>query len=358
MDYPQFNYELFFENSTDLLCIAGFDGFFKKLNPAVVQLLGYSYEELYSRPINHFIHPEDQNLTSGHREELKKANPLLNFENRYLTKSGKVVWLSWTSHPYPEDKIVFAIAKNITHKKLLEEERNLLLSNLSKLNGELKHLTYMASHDFRSPVNNFISLLGMLNTDKINDSEIIKIINMLKLSGDKLQSALNGYLELLKNKYSKEIDITVNFKQVLNSVTDSLNTLIQTSKTQIITDFQVSEIAFNPSYLNSIFLNLISNSIKYSRPGFPPQINISTSLNEDGVKLIVEDNGLGMDLNKIGNKLFAIKDSNFQNYDSKGIGLFLVHSHISSCGGKIEVFSRLNEGTRFEVLFIDSKRNK
>lgn len=353
MDYPRFNYELFFENSTDLLCIAGFDGYFKKVNPAVSQLLEYSYEELYAQPINNFIHPEDRNLTSGHREELKKANPLHHFENRYVSKSGKIIWLSWTSHPYPDEQIIFAIAKNITHKKLLEEERNLLLSNLSKLNGELKHLTYMASHDFRSPVNNFISLLGMLKTDKIDDSEILEIINMLKLSGNKLQSALNGYLELLKNKYSKEIQAPVAFQEVLDGVTDSLNTLIQTTKTQIKSDFQVSEISFNFSYLTSIFLNLISNSIKYSRPGIHPQIIISTLKNDEGIKLIIEDNGLGMDLTKMGNKLFAIKESNFKNYDSKGIGLFLVHSHVTSYGGKIEVFSNPNEGTRFEILFFE-----
>ena len=111
--------ELFFELSPDLLCIAGYDGFFKRINPAVSRLLGYTNAELFSRPINDFVYHEDQNTTSTVRGELTKANPLFNFENRYLTKSGDIVWLSWTSLPAESYKLIFSIAKNITHKKTL-----------------------------------------------------------------------------------------------------------------------------------------------------------------------------------------------------------------------------------------------
>src|SRR4051812_24270434 len=92
-----FKYELFFELSADLLCIAGYDGYFKKVNPAVSNLLGYTMEELHARPINDFVYEEDKEKTSVVRHELTKAKPLRNFENRYVTKSGEIVWLSWTS---------------------------------------------------------------------------------------------------------------------------------------------------------------------------------------------------------------------------------------------------------------------
>ncbi|BAU52217.1 PAS fold protein [Mucilaginibacter gotjawali] len=65
-----FDLELFFELTPDLLCVAGFDGYFKKINPAVSKLLGYTDEELFSAPINHFVHPEDQNITQQNREKL------------------------------------------------------------------------------------------------------------------------------------------------------------------------------------------------------------------------------------------------------------------------------------------------
>jgi PAS domain S-box-containing protein len=116
-----FDLEHFFEIAPDLLCIAGFDGYFKKINPAVSKTLGYTAEELFSAPINSFVHPDDQLITSQKRSALVEGQSLLNFENRYLAKDGSIVWLSWTSVPIKKDRLVFAIAKNVTYRKQIEE---------------------------------------------------------------------------------------------------------------------------------------------------------------------------------------------------------------------------------------------
>lgn len=116
-----FDLEYFFEVTPDLLCIAGFDGYFKKINPAVSKTLGYTDEELFAAPINSFVHPDDQDTTKSKRTLLSEGKSLLNFENRYLTKDGATVWLSWTSVPIMRDSLVFAIAKDITYRKQLEE---------------------------------------------------------------------------------------------------------------------------------------------------------------------------------------------------------------------------------------------
>src|SRR5579872_6817072 len=120
----RYNLELFFDLSPDMLCIAGFDGYFKKINPSVSKTLGYTNEELFSRPIDDFVHPDDRGITSQKRDNITRDNALLNFENRYITKTGDTVWLAWTSMPIKSEQVVFAIAKNITHKKKLEEDRN------------------------------------------------------------------------------------------------------------------------------------------------------------------------------------------------------------------------------------------
>lgn len=83
MNGSDFKYELFFELSPDLLCIAGYDGYFKKINPAVANLLGYTMEELYARPINDFVFCADKRSTQQVRTELIKSTPLFHFENRY-----------------------------------------------------------------------------------------------------------------------------------------------------------------------------------------------------------------------------------------------------------------------------------
>ncbi|WP_316771483.1 helix-turn-helix domain-containing protein [Pedobacter frigiditerrae] len=116
-----FDLEYFFEVTPDLLCIAGFDGYFKKINPAVAKTLGYTDEELFAVPIGSFIHPDDQHLTSLKRVALIEGKSLLNFENRYISKDGAIIWLSWTSVPIMRDSLVFAIAKDITYRKHLEE---------------------------------------------------------------------------------------------------------------------------------------------------------------------------------------------------------------------------------------------
>ncbi|MEX0638943.1 MAG: PAS domain S-box protein, partial [Balneolaceae bacterium] len=78
----------FFDLSHDLLCIAGFDGFFRRINPAVCQVLGYTEEELLSRPISSFQHPDDKEITHKYREPILYGKPLTHFENRYITKRG------------------------------------------------------------------------------------------------------------------------------------------------------------------------------------------------------------------------------------------------------------------------------
>ncbi len=111
-----------FEMTPDLVCIAGEDGYFKKVNRAVIDTLEYTTEEIYSHLISSFIHPEDREFTGRARTTLLQGRPLLNFQNRYLTKSGNAIWLEWTSVYLPQKKVVFAIAKNISANKKREKE--------------------------------------------------------------------------------------------------------------------------------------------------------------------------------------------------------------------------------------------
>lgn len=134
-----FDLEYFIELTPDLVCIAGYDGYFKKINPAVSKTLGYTEEELTSRPINSFVHPDDQDITAKSRQSVKDDQPLLNFENRYLSKSGEVVWLSWTSMPIQRDQLIFGIAKKINPRHKKEEAvSHLLVSNRGVVNERLK----------------------------------------------------------------------------------------------------------------------------------------------------------------------------------------------------------------------------
>lgn len=348
-----FKSDPFFELSPDLLCIAGYDGFFKRVNPAVLKLLGYSYEELYSKPINEFVYVEDRNFTSRVRDELTKSKPLFNFENRYLTKSGEIVWLSWTSLPVDSDRLVFAIAKNITHKKKLEEERNSLLANLTKVNKELKQLTYTTSHDLRAPVNNLLSVFNLLDVSKIQDPETLEFIDILKSATENLKQTLNNYVDVLSNKESLNEHIEeVTLKETLEGVLHSIGSLIQTSKSTVNINFsELEKIKFNKVYLESVFLNLITNSIKYARPDCSPVISVFSNRVNGVNQLIISDNGLGFDMDEVKDKIFGLHQKFHNHTDSKGIGLYLVYNHITNLGGQIAVESKINEGTVFTISF-------
>lgn len=349
------NFALFFELTPDLLCIAGFDGYFKKINPSVSTLLGYTLEELYARPIHDFIYSEDQERTANHRNNLLNSIPLLNFENRYVTKTGEIVWLSWSSISVESKKLVYAIAKNITHKKKLEEDRNLVIARLSHINNDLKLLTTTTSHNLRSPVNNLLSVFNLLDVSKIQDGETLDFIDLLKAATENLKDTLNNYVDVLHEKETFNASIEeINFNDSLNSVLVSLDALLKTSKTNLNVNFsEVEKIKFNKNYLESIFLNLITNSIKYARHDQVPEITISSHHINGVDQLIFTDKGLGFDMDNVKDKIFGFHQKFSNHIDSKGIGLYLVYNHVTSLGGKIAVESKVNEGTTFTISFKD-----
>lgn len=111
-----------FETTPDLVCIADKTGYFKNFNAAVPSTLGYTREELLSQPIANHMHPEDREMTLNRRARLLKGETMVNFQNRYITKDGKIIWLEWTSVYLPQRELVFAIAKNISARKEMEHQ--------------------------------------------------------------------------------------------------------------------------------------------------------------------------------------------------------------------------------------------
>ena len=349
----KFDIDHFIQQSPDMVCIAGYDGFFRKINPAVSKTLGYTEEELFAKPINDFVYPEDKIATIESRESVKRAIPLINFENRYVTKAGDIVWLSWTSIGIEEQQVVFAIAKNITHKKRLEEDRNLILTNLTKANNELKQLAYTSTHDLRSPVNSLLSTIKMIEDKNIDNKEVVELFDILKQSTEILSNTLNKYVDILIQKKSLNVEVSlISFTEALNTIQRSLRSLIIDTKTSIIADFTNADVVtFNKGYLESIFLNLISNSIKYAKPNTYPQISVKSQKTDGIVSLIFKDNGLGFDMEKDKDRIFGFNQTFHENKDSKGIGLYLVYNHLANLGGHITVESHINEGATFTITF-------
>jgi PAS domain S-box-containing protein len=110
----------FFNESLDLLCIAGSDGYFKRLNPAWQPSMGWTVEELQARPFVHFVHPDDREATLAEVAALATGRLTVSFENRYRCKDGSYKWLEWTASPLPARQQIYAIARDMTGQRRLE----------------------------------------------------------------------------------------------------------------------------------------------------------------------------------------------------------------------------------------------
>jgi PAS domain S-box-containing protein len=112
--------ELFFTHSLDIMCVAGIDGYFKRVNPAFTRELGYTEQELLAQPFLGFIHDDDQAITIAEVEKLSTGAPTLHFVNRYRCKNGSYKWLEWTSSPSREEGLLYCVGRDVTARRQAE----------------------------------------------------------------------------------------------------------------------------------------------------------------------------------------------------------------------------------------------
>jgi PAS domain S-box-containing protein len=130
----------FFTLSIDMLCVAHFSGYFKRLNPAWEKTLGFTREELQAQPMFDFVHPDDREHTLEQNRHVRSGGQALAFENRYRCKDGSYRWLLWNATADVEHQLIYSLARDITERKEAEQKREQLVGELRAALGEVKEL--------------------------------------------------------------------------------------------------------------------------------------------------------------------------------------------------------------------------
>jgi PAS domain S-box-containing protein len=130
----------FFTESVDMLCFLDFNGYFKRLNPAWERTLGFTRQELMSKPFIEFVHPDDRERTLNQNRDVRGGGRALSFENRYLCKDGSYRWFRWNAAPDSPQKVIYSVARDVTASKQAEEERERLVQELQSALAEVRTL--------------------------------------------------------------------------------------------------------------------------------------------------------------------------------------------------------------------------
>lgn len=242
-------------------------------------------------------------------------------------------------------------AVDITERVKAAEEKEKITRDLLHRNKDLEQFSYMVSHNLRAPVANIIGFSKMLAEGKYDEKNGTVFIEQIKTSADLLDEAIRDLNKILQVKselrFKKE---EVQFSSLVETIKTSLQNIIEKENTAIITDFkEVKSVMADRAYLYSIFLNLITNSIKYHQPGKPARIEITTHNGGDNLYIRFKDNGIGLDLKKHGKKVFGVYERFHPEIEGKGLGLFMVKTQVQILGGDIHLESEVNKGSQFII---------
>ena len=338
-----------FENSLDGIYKSTPEGKFVDVNPALVEMLGYdSEEELLAIDIKTqlYFRIEDRKIMAANEED---QYPL-------KRKDGSKIWVEDHSYyEYDENgDIAFhhGILRDVTGKLQKQKELEKLLEVTEDQNKKLQNFAHIISHNIRSHSANLSSIVHLMQ-DKKSKVEEAQLFDMLKTSTHKLEETIQNLNEILtiNQNLNKPFERRNLEKEVTNTLKVLSGDIIRNS---IEISIEVSpnlEVKVIPAYLDSILLNLISNAIKYRKPGVTPHIWINAKKEHDFTVLEISDNGIGIDLKKNADKLFRMYETFHNKKDSRGFGLYITKNQIEAMSGKIEVKSKPGEGSIFTILF-------
>ncbi|MEH6762863.1 MAG: PAS domain S-box protein [Aequorivita antarctica] len=337
-----------FEHASIGMALVGLTGEWLTVNESVCKILGYSKDELYRTTFGEITHPDDLDKDLELLEELLiNKRQSYHMEKRYFRKDGDIVWVNLSVSLVRND-----MGEAIHFVSQLQDitEKKALIETMKDQNKRLINFAYIVSHNLRSHTGNISMLLDIMSTEIPYFSEN-EFYDNLKLASENLNDTvkhLNDVVIINTKLHDNLQPLKLNdyLENAITSVkvwAEKADCSIQNNTSK---DLNVSAI---PAYLDSITLNFITNAIKYRSPNRKSVIEVFATMEDSYIVLNFKDNGLGLDLDKYGEKLFGMYKTFHNQKDSRGIGLFITKNQVEALGGKIDVESQVNQGTTFRV---------
>ncbi len=349
--------ERFFTVSLDFLCISSANGFFKRVSPAVTDILGWTVAEFLAQPFLDLVHPDDRAATLAEVErQVVGGSNVLQFENRYRHKDGSWRVLSWRSVPQPGG-LMYATARDVTEAKRAEEEIRQLnaalrtrASQVEAANKELEAFSYSVSHDLRAParhVQGFAQLLAQ-EIEPHASEKGRRYLKVIADAGREIGQLIDDLLSFSRMARTTLHETTVDFAALVEGVRHDLALACPARRIHW-TIAPLPAVQGDRAMLRLALVNLLDNAIKYTRPRDPATIELGCAGEESGrLVFFVRDNGVGFDM-AYADKLFGVfqRLHSSSQFEGTGIGLANVQRIILRHGGRIWAQSQPEAGATF-----------
>ncbi|WP_298498792.1 PAS domain S-box protein [uncultured Algibacter sp.] len=347
--------EQIFNNTYDGIVILTLDGDWIKVNNSICELFGYSRHELFNMNIENIVFREDLGVHEKKYERLMQGNTEgYRVRQRYFHKDGSIIWvlisvsLIMNKNGTPSNMIwQFS---DITGRKRNQDKLKMMLKVVREQNERLSSFASIVTHNLRSHSGNLTTIAGFLEEDipLINNNDNF---DLMKKAIANLEETVSHLTDVAKIKVVEESQIEVlNLYDYVEKAIYSIKAIAKNTNTTII-NYIDEELCVKaiPAYLDSIILNFLTNAIKYRSDKRLPKIRLTASVKDEYVIFKVGDNGLGIDMEKYGDKIFQMYNTFHSHKDAIGLGLFITRNHIESLGGKVIVTSEVDVGSEFSI---------
>lgn len=356
------SFEEIFNNTYNGIVILTLDGDWIKVNDSIVDLLGYTKHDLYNMKMENIIFRDDLGVHATKYDKLIQGEiHRYKVKQRYFHKDGSIVWvLISASLIYNSDGMPMQMIwqfSDITNRKLNQDKLKLMLRVVREQNERLTSFADIITHNLRSHSGNLFTIKGFLEDEypwlKENEN-----FTLLENAIDNLKETVSHLTEVAKIKQLDTNQLEVlNLYDYIEKAIYNVAAVAKNTNTTIINDIDEElYVKGVPAYLDSIVLNFLTNAIKYRSDKRLPQIELTSCLENEYVVFKIADNGMGIDLEKYGDKLFQLYKTFHTKRDAIGLGLFITKNHIESLGGKVEVTSEVDVGSEFSIYLKKGKK--